>query len=79
MAGAARRINGTTVTPSVPYMPGQEFHAYTTREPVGVAGQIIPWNVPILMAAWKLAPALATGNTVVLAGRADAADRPADR
>ncbi|GAA1860357.1 aldehyde dehydrogenase family protein [Actinomadura bangladeshensis] len=66
MAGAARRINGTTVTPSVPYMPGQEFHAYTTREPVGVAGQIIPWNVPILMAAWKLAPALATGNTVVL-------------
>ncbi|MEU8118734.1 aldehyde dehydrogenase family protein [Spirillospora sp. NPDC049024] len=66
MAGAARRITGTTVTPSVPYMPGQEFHAYTTREPLGVAGQIIPWNVPILMAAWKLAPALATGNTVVL-------------
>ncbi|TDC93072.1 aldehyde dehydrogenase family protein [Actinomadura sp. 7K507] len=66
MAGAARRITGETVTPSVPYMPGQEFHAYTTREPLGVAGQIIPWNVPILMAAWKLAPALATGNTVVL-------------
>ena len=66
MSGAARRINGTTVTPSVPYMPGGEFHAYTTREPLGVAGQIIPWNVPILMAAWKLAPALATGNTVVL-------------
>ena len=66
MAGAARRITGTSVTPSVPYMPGAEFHAYTTREPLGVAGQIIPWNVPILMAAWKLAPALATGNTVVL-------------
>jgi phenylacetaldehyde dehydrogenase len=40
--------------------------AYTTREPVGVVGQIIPWNFPLLMAAWKLGPALATGNTVVL-------------
>jgi betaine-aldehyde dehydrogenase len=39
---------------------------YTTREPYGVCGQIIPWNFPILMAAWKLAPALATGNTIVL-------------
>jgi phenylacetaldehyde dehydrogenase len=47
-------------------MPGAEFHAYTTREPVGVVGQIIPWNFPLLMAAWKLGPALATGCTVVL-------------
>jgi acyl-CoA reductase-like NAD-dependent aldehyde dehydrogenase len=39
---------------------------YTVREPYGVCGQIIPWNFPILMAAWKLAPALAAGNTVVL-------------
>src|SRR5947207_2540380 len=39
---------------------------YTLREPVGVCGQIIPWNFPLLMAAWKLAPALAAGNTVVL-------------
>ncbi|HEU5424371.1 MAG TPA: aldehyde dehydrogenase family protein, partial [Nitrolancea sp.] len=39
---------------------------YTLREPVGVCGQIIPWNFPLLMAAWKLAPALATGNTIVL-------------
>jgi betaine-aldehyde dehydrogenase len=39
---------------------------YTTREPYGVCGQIIPWNFPMLMAAWKLAPALATGNTIVL-------------
>ncbi|MBB4689576.1 aldehyde dehydrogenase family protein [Amycolatopsis jiangsuensis] len=66
MAGAATRLNGASVAPSVPYMPGQEFHAYTVREPVGVVGQIIPWNVPLLMVAWKLAPALATGNTVVL-------------
>src|SRR5699024_1680709 len=39
---------------------------YTQRVPVGVCGQIIPWNFPLLMAAWKLAPALATGNTLVL-------------
>src|SRR5262245_36133968 len=39
---------------------------YTTREPFGVCAQIVPWNFPLLMAAWKLAPALATGNTVVL-------------
>ena len=42
------------------------YHAYTLREPVGVVGQIIPWNFPLLMAAWKLAPALASGCTVVL-------------
>jgi phenylacetaldehyde dehydrogenase len=52
--------------PTVPYMPGQEFHAYTRREPVGVVAQIIPWNFPLLMAAWKVAPALACGNTIIL-------------
>src|SRR5690606_8158180 len=41
-------------------------HAYTLKEPVGVVGQIVPWNFPLLMAAWKIAPALATGCTVVL-------------
>ncbi|MET7331127.1 aldehyde dehydrogenase family protein [Nonomuraea sp. NPDC005650] len=66
MAGWATKIEGNTITPSVPYMPGAAFHAYTLREPVGVVGQIIPWNFPLLMAAWKLAPALATGNTVIL-------------
>jgi acyl-CoA reductase-like NAD-dependent aldehyde dehydrogenase len=40
--------------------------AYTRKEPVGVCGQIIPWNFPLLMASWKLSPALATGCTVVL-------------
>src|SRR6185295_11177235 len=45
--------------------PGQMFN-YTLREPLGVCGQTIPWNFPLLMAAWKLAPALAAGNTVVL-------------
>lgn len=43
-----------------------EFLCYTRHEPIGVVGQIIPWNFPILMMAWKLAPALATGNTVLL-------------
>ena len=47
-------------------MPGASFHSYTLREPLGVVGQIIPWNFPLLMAAWKLGPALATGNCVVL-------------
>ena len=66
MAGWATKIEGNTINISVPYMPGANFHAYTLREPVGVCGQIIPWNFPLLMAAWKLGPALATGNCVVL-------------
>ena len=66
MAGWATKIEGNTINISVPYMPGANFHCYTLREPVGVVGQIIPWNFPLLMAAWKLGPALATGCTVVL-------------
>jgi len=66
MAGWATKLNGGTISPSVPYMSGAEFHAYTLREPVGVVGQIIPWNFPLVMVAWKLGPALATGCTVVL-------------
>jgi phenylacetaldehyde dehydrogenase len=60
MAGWATKILGNTIP-----VPG-DFHAYTRKEPIGVAGQIIPWNFPLLMAAWKLGPALAAGNTVVL-------------
>ena len=59
-AGAATKIMGQTIP-----MPGQLF-GYTVREPVGVCAQIIPWNYPLMMAAWKLAPALAAGCTVVL-------------
>ena len=66
MAGWATKIEGNSINISVPYMPGANFHSYTLREPVGVVGQIIPWNFPLLMAAWKLGPALATGNTVIL-------------
>ena len=66
MAGWATKIQGNTIPISLPYAPGAEFHAFTLREPVGVVGQIIPWNFPLLMAAWKLAPALTTGCTVIL-------------
>ncbi|HXY51906.1 MAG TPA: aldehyde dehydrogenase family protein [Terriglobales bacterium] len=66
MAGWATKIEGNTIPISVPYTPGAQYLAYTLREPVGVVGQIIPWNFPLLMAAWKLGPALATGCTVVL-------------
>src|ERR1700687_4740898 len=66
MAGWTTKLEGNTIPLSVPYTPGAKYLAYTLREPVGVVGQIIPWNFPLLMAAWKLGPALATGCTVVL-------------
>src|SRR6185437_2963909 len=62
MAGWATKITGSTLPLSLP----GEYLSYTVREPVGVVGQIIPWNFPLLMAAWKLAPALAAGCTIVL-------------
>src|SRR5580698_4025242 len=62
MAGWATRLNGE----SIPVSSAGNWHAYTLREPVGVVGQIIPWNFPLMMAAWKLAPALAAGCTIVL-------------
>ena len=68
MAGWATKIKGDTFQISTDhfYTPGQKYFTYTLKEPVGVVGQIIPWNFPLLMAAWKLGPVLATGNTVVL-------------
>jgi phenylacetaldehyde dehydrogenase len=65
MAGWATKIEGEVIPISALPAPG-EYHAYTRREPVGVAAQIIPWNFPLLMAAWKLGPALAAGCTVIL-------------
>jgi len=59
-AGWADKIQGKTIP-----ITGDYF-CYTKHEPVGVVGQIIPWNFPLLMQAWKLGPALATGNTVVM-------------
>lgn len=61
-AGAATAIHGSTLTNSFPV----ELLSYTLKEPVGVVGAIIPWNGPLFSAQWKIAPALATGCTVVL-------------
>jgi phenylacetaldehyde dehydrogenase len=66
MAGWATKIEGTTQEVSAPAFRKNEFFGYTRREPVGVVGAIVPWNFPLLMAAWKIGPALATGCTVVL-------------
>ena len=61
MGGAARFLEGTSAGE---YMAGHT--SWVRREPVGVCGQVTPWNYPMLMAAWKFAPAIAAGNTVVL-------------
>src|ERR1700732_492744 len=63
MSGWTTKIEGQTLSTS---QLGADYFAYTLREPIGVVGQIIPWNFPLLMAAWKLGPALATGCTVIL-------------
>jgi betaine-aldehyde dehydrogenase len=69
-AGWADKIEGRWVTPQ-PFM-GQLRQAYTVREPLGVIGAITAWNAPTMIASWKLAPALAAGNTVVLKPAEDA-------
>jgi acyl-CoA reductase-like NAD-dependent aldehyde dehydrogenase len=61
-AGWPTKIEGEVI----PVAGGDRMFVYTRKEPVGVAGQIIPWNFPLMMAAWKVAPALAAGCTVVL-------------
>src|ERR1700683_765171 len=65
MAGWATTIEGSTIPISVPYTPEAQYHAYTRKEPIGVVAQIIPWNFPLLMAAWKLGPVLTAGCTGV--------------
>ena len=60
-AGWADKLEGSTTQTNLPAM-----HAYTLREPVGVCAQIVPWNFPLLMASWKVAPGLATGNVSIL-------------
>lgn len=62
-AGWCTKLHGETFEPSV---PGMRFHGYVRREPVGVVAQIIPWNGAVVAAAWKLAPALAAGCSVIL-------------
>jgi acyl-CoA reductase-like NAD-dependent aldehyde dehydrogenase len=60
-AGAARTMSGL---PTAEYVEGMT--SFLRREPIGVVGQLLPWNVPLLMAAWKIGPALAAGNTVIV-------------
>jgi phenylacetaldehyde dehydrogenase len=62
MAGWSTKITGQTI----PLSSGAPYHAYTLRTPVGVCGQIVPWNFSLMMAVWKVAPALAAGCTIVL-------------
>ncbi|GHO97248.1 aldehyde dehydrogenase [Reticulibacter mediterranei] len=64
MAGWATKIEGNTIPLSLANQ--NQYFTYTQREPIGVVGQIIPWNFPLLMAAWKLGPALAAGCTIIL-------------
>lgn len=66
MAGWSTKIEGNTISHGVPYTPDTSYFTYTLRQPVGVVAQIIPWNYPLMMAAYKLAPALAAGCTCVL-------------
>ncbi len=66
MAGMPSKLNGSTLKPSVPFLPDAELFAYANHVPVGVVGAIVPWNFPTLLLTWKIAPALAAGCTVVL-------------
>ncbi|WP_407522277.1 aldehyde dehydrogenase family protein [Methylobacterium oryzisoli] len=65
-AGWATKIEGSTLATSIPVPPGSRHFAMTVREPVGVVGAIVPWNFPLLIAVWKLAPALACGCTIII-------------
>ena len=59
-AGWSEKIRGEVISMDGPFL------AYTKKQPVGVVGQVIPWNFPLVMAAWKLGPSLAAGCTVVM-------------
>ncbi|MGO9403851.1 MAG: aldehyde dehydrogenase family protein [Terriglobales bacterium] len=71
MAGWATKIRGDSIDLSFPIPPGTKYQAIVRRQPVGVVGAIVPWNFPLLMAIWKIAPALACGCTVVLKPASD--------
>lgn len=66
MAGWATKLEGRTIDLTIPYAPGLQTFAYTRYEPVGVVAAITPWNVPLCQVAWKMAPALAAGCTIVI-------------
>ncbi|OAJ61348.1 aldehyde dehydrogenase family protein [Paraburkholderia ginsengiterrae] len=66
MAGWATKITGETLDVSIPFPPGARYTAFTRKEPVGVVAGIVPWNFPLMIAIWKLIPALAAGCTIVI-------------
>lgn len=66
MAGWSTKLAGQTARLSIPYIPDGEMAGFTFREPIGVVGAIVPWNVALGIAVWKIAPALAAGCTIVL-------------
>ncbi|QLF93407.1 aldehyde dehydrogenase family protein [Pseudomonas sp. ABC1] len=66
MAGWTTKIEGQTLDVSIPVPAGARFNAYTRREPVGVVAGIVPWNFPLMIAIWKVMPALASGCTVII-------------
>lgn len=66
MAGWATKLEGQTLDVSIPAPPGGQYNAYTRREPVGVVVGIVPWNFPLMIALWKIMPALAAGCTIVI-------------
>lgn len=65
-AGWATKIGGQTMTPSIPSIEGEQYTAFTLREPVGVVAAIVPWNFSLMIGVWKLGAALVTGCTVVI-------------
>ncbi len=65
-AGWATKINGETMSPSFPSLMGEQYAAFTRREPVGVVAGIVPWNFSVMIGVWKIAAALTTGCTLVL-------------
>ena len=66
MAGWATKIEGQTLDVSIPMPENARFNAYTRREPAGVVAGIVPWNFPMMIALWKVMPALACGCTVII-------------
>lgn len=66
MAGWATKLEGQTLDVSIPVPAGARYNAYTRREAVGVVAGIVPWNFPMMIALWKVMPALAAGNSIII-------------
>lgn len=65
-ASCATKIEGKTIQPSLPSMQGEQYTAFTIRQPIGVVAGIVPWNFTLMIGAWKIGSALSTGCTIVV-------------